>query len=38
VVLRERTAAIVEHARQLRTPAPPALGASPLLEAPAKRH
>lgn len=37
-VLRERTAAIVEHARQLRTPAPPALGASPLVEAPAKRH
>ena len=37
-VLRERTAVIVEHARQLRTPSPPALGAAPVQEAPAKRH
>jgi hypothetical protein len=37
-VLRERTAAIVEHARQLRTPSPPALGVSALREAPARRH
>ena len=27
VVLRERTAAVVRHARELRTPSPPALGA-----------
>lgn len=37
-VLRERTAVIVEHARRLRSPSPPALGVSPGQEAPAKRH
>ena len=30
VVLRERTAAVVRHARELRTPSPPALGAPSL--------
>jgi hypothetical protein len=29
-VLRETTAGVVEHARELRTPSPPALGASSL--------
>jgi hypothetical protein len=37
-ILRERIAGVVKHARELRTPAPPALGASALLPAPAKRR
>jgi hypothetical protein len=36
-VLRERTAGVVEHARELRTPSRPALGGSSLLRASAKK-
>ena len=36
-VLRERTAGVVEHARELRTPSPPALGASSLPTASARK-
>ena len=36
-VLRERTAGVVKHARELRTPSPPALGASSLPSASAKK-
>src|SRR3954452_25393128 len=36
-VLRERTAAVVKHARELRTPSPPALGGSALPTASARR-
>ena len=36
-VLRERTAGIVEQARVLRMPSPPALGISPLPRVPAGR-
>ena len=37
-VLRERTAGVVKHARELRTPSPPALGASSLPTASAKKR
>ena len=36
-VLRERTAGVVEHARELRTPSPPALVASSLPTASARK-
>ena len=36
-VLRERTAGVVEHARELRTPSPPALVASSLSTASARK-
>ena len=36
-VLRERTAGVVEHARELRTPSPPALVASSLPKASARK-
>jgi hypothetical protein len=37
-VLRERTAGVVEHARELRTPSPPALVASSLPTASARKR
>jgi hypothetical protein len=37
-VLRERTAGVVKHARELRTPSPPALGASSLPAASARKR
>ena len=37
-VLRERTAGVVKHARELRTPSPPALGASSLPPASARKR
>ena len=37
-ILRERIGVVVKHARELRTPAPPALGASALLPASAKKR
>jgi hypothetical protein len=37
-VLRERTAGVVKHARELRTPSPPALGASSLSAASARKR
>jgi hypothetical protein len=37
-VLRERTAGVVKHARELRTPSPPALGGSSLPTASARKR
>ena len=37
-VLRERTVGVVKHAHELRTPSPPALGASYSPPAPARRN
>ena len=37
-VLRERTALLVQHARELRAPVHPALGVSPSAGAPAEGH
>jgi hypothetical protein len=37
-VLRERTAGVVKHARELRTPSPPALGTYFLPTAPARKR